>query len=75
MVSKTLQDYKQLPYAVEILHDADGYFARIIELPGCMTDGDSVEEILEGILEAMTLWIETALEDGVPVPEPCCGPF
>ena len=35
-----------------------------------MTQGDSVAEAVEMIQDAMAGWIEIALEDGNPVPEP-----
>jgi predicted HicB family RNase H-like nuclease len=35
-----------------------------------MTQGDTFEELGEMIQDAMRMWIETALEDGVDIPEP-----
>ena len=34
---KDLQYYLGLPYTIEIVPDEDGYFVRVLELPGCMT--------------------------------------
>ena len=51
--------------------DQDGhYIAEVPELPGCMADGESLEETLAMAQEVMQLWIETAREDGDPIPEP-----
>ena len=35
-----------------------------------MTQGESREEALAMIDEAQELWLETALEEGIPIPEP-----
>lgn len=74
MANRALEEYLALPYTIEVIHDmADGYdawFARVRELPGCMTEADSFEELGPMIRDAMTGWIETAIEDGQPVPEP-----
>lgn len=58
------------PYIRELLPNEDGtWFARIVELPGCMTEGDTPEEAIHNLREAMDLWVRTALEDGQPIPE------
>lgn len=48
----------------------DLYIAYAPELPGCMAHGDSYEDALKSITEAMELWLEVADEFGDPVPEP-----
>jgi len=71
MTNKTLDYYLSLPYRIEIICEDEGtWFARVPELPGCMTEGDTAEEAAEMIQEAMALWIELALEDGGEIPEP-----
>lgn len=69
-----VEDYLELPYTIEVVKDEGenyaGWFARVIELPGCMTQADTFAELSEMIKEAMTVWIETALEDGEPIPLP-----
>ncbi len=51
--------------------EEDGVFvADIPELPGCMAHGDSPEEALSNVSEAIELWIETANEFGDAVPKP-----
>lgn len=44
--------------------------AEVPELPGCIAHGDTQEEALEQINQAVGLWVETAREFGDPVPEP-----
>jgi predicted RNase H-like HicB family nuclease len=46
------------------------FIADVPELPGCMAHGDTPQEALAQAQEAMSLWIETAIEFGDPVPEP-----
>lgn len=74
MTAKTVDEYLRLPYTIEVIRDDDeeesGWVARVIELPGCLTQADTFEELGEMIEDAMRLWIETALEDGVEIPEP-----
>jgi antitoxin HicB len=71
---KDINYYLNLPYTVEVIRDNDpdnpGWVARVVELPGCITQADSFEELEEMLNDAMRLWIEVALEDGVEVPEP-----
>lgn len=74
-MKKNLEYYLSLPYSVEVreLHEDDGavsYFAKVVELPGCMTEGDTIEELWEMVADAKRMWIETALEDEATVPEP-----
>lgn len=68
---RTIEYYLKLPYTVELRETPGaGWFARIVELPGCMSQGDSAEEALAMIREAKELWLEVALEEGKPIPEP-----
>jgi len=48
----------------------DCFVADIPELPGCMAHGHSQEEALKNALDAIRLWIDTALEFGDTIPEP-----
>ena len=73
-VQRTSEEYLQLPYTIEIHHDTSvdpsGWVARVVELPGCITQADTLEKLGEMIKEAMLLWIEIELEDGAQIPEP-----
>ncbi len=70
-MNKTLEYYLSLPYIIELIPDEDGvWFAHIPLLKGCMTQGDSRDEALHMLDEAKALWLETALEEGIPIPEP-----
>ena len=48
----------------------DAFVAEVPELPGCAAHGDSQENALKNINQAMELWIDTAKEAGDPIPEP-----
>jgi antitoxin HicB len=73
-MAKTVEEYLKLPYTIEIFRDEEGddggWVARVVELPGCITQGDTFPELAEMLDEAMRSWIESALADGDPIPEP-----
>jgi predicted RNase H-like HicB family nuclease len=46
------------------------FIAEVPELRGCMAHGNRQEDALKEIQSAIDLWIETALEDGIQIPEP-----
>ena len=48
-----------------------GYIVSVPELPGCVTEGDTFEEALAMIKDAMQGWLEVAFEHGDPVPADC----
>jgi predicted RNase H-like HicB family nuclease len=55
-----------LPVIIE--KDKDGYFAFCPDLQGCYTQGDSYEEVLSNIEDAIRLHIEDRLENGESIP-------
>ncbi len=59
-------------YEVIIYWDSgDSIFvAEVPELPGCMAHGPTKSGALAAAESAIRLWIETAHQDGVPVPQP-----
>ena len=74
MIKKDLNYYMELPYNFIVQHvkdsDTNYYFSRVLELDGCQSDGETKEEALENLREAMEGWIETKLEFGDEIPEP-----
>ena len=38
--------------------DETGYWAECLELPGCFTEGDTIEEIKENMREAIQVYLE-----------------
>lgn len=68
---KDINYYISLPYSILLIPEEDGgWFAKIPELPGCMTFGDTQAEVLELIEDAKRLWLTHSLEAGDPIPEP-----
>jgi len=55
-----------LPVVIE--KDKEGYFAFCPALQGCYTQGDSYEEALNNIADAIRLHIEDRLASGEPIP-------
>lgn len=51
-------------------NDDKAFIAEVPELPGCMAHGDTQENALKSINQAIELWIDTAKEFGDPIPEP-----
>ena len=55
-------------YTIVIEKDEDGYYVGSVPaLPGCRTQGTSIDQLLERMQEAITLWIEV---EGKDVPRP-----
>jgi predicted RNase H-like HicB family nuclease len=51
--------------------EADEIFVvDVPELPGCMAHGRTKREAISIAEAAIDLWIETAKDDGIPIPEP-----
>ena len=71
-MKKDLAYYMSLPYRVEIIKDTEeeGYAAFIPELKGCITTGITEEDALESLKDAKKIWLSSAIDDGVPIPEP-----
>lgn len=46
-----------------------GYTVTVPSLPGCVTQGDTLEEAIAMAKDAIRLFIETLIERGEPVPE------
>jgi len=49
--------------SITIEKDEHGYYAYCPELEGCQTQGDSFEEVLTNIKEAVELYLETLSEE------------
>lgn len=70
-MEKNIKYYMDLPYTRELIPEPEGgWFVRVKELPGCMSQGDTPEEAMAMIADAMALWLETALDHGMAIPEP-----
>jgi len=54
-----------------IFHQAEegGYWAEVPALPGCYSQGESIEETVKNIREAIEAHIEALKEEGQDIPE------
>src|SRR4051794_32307197 len=63
-----------LEYAVRIERLAEseggGYLATVPDLPGCMSDGETPEQALRNVQDAIASWIEAAKEWKQEIPKP-----
>jgi predicted RNase H-like HicB family nuclease len=79
MMAKDIDYYMGLDYDIRIRKltedEGGGWFAEIPLLPGCIADGESVDEAVENLNTAKKSWIETSIELGRLVPEPLTGDF
>ena len=70
-MEKTIEYYMNLPYTIELIPEPEGgWCVAIKELPGCLSEGDTVDESIDMIHDAMRGWLEISLEEGHEIPEP-----
>ena len=46
-----------------------GYTVEVPSLPGCISEGDTLEEALENIRDAIKLYIESLVAHNEPIPD------
>lgn len=61
-----------LPIVIEA--DGDGFFVSCSALQGCYSQGDTYEEAVENIKDAIKLQIEDRLADGEEIPQVSVSP-
>jgi antitoxin HicB len=74
---KTLKEIKPVEYYLELNYpvtiyraEEGGFVAEIEDLPGCLTEGETLEEVNQRIDDARNDWIRVAYEDGIDIPLP-----
>lgn len=67
-----IENYSSLHYHMEIINDLSegGYVASYPDLPGCLTCGDTLEEVAKNADEAKIEWLLAAMEEGIDISEP-----
>jgi predicted RNase H-like HicB family nuclease len=62
----------EYPVIIEPLSsdDGGGFYASVPDLPGCMSDGETPQEAITNVQDAIICWIEAAKEAGRSVPKP-----
>ena len=59
---------KLLNFTILIEQDEDGiYVAKVPDIPGCYTQGKSVEQVMERIKEAIQVCLESEDEEPTPL--------
>ena len=58
------------PIAIETGTDTHAYGVVVPDLPGCFSAGDTLDEAMDNAKEAIELWLEVAIDDGMAIPEP-----
>lgn len=68
----TVEEIVNRPYSFIAVADQEdgGWVVFYPDLPGVMTQADTYEEISVMAKEALETWVEAALDEGRPVPEP-----
>ena len=50
--------------------DGGGFVATVPDLPGCISDGETPEDALVNVQDAIATWIEAANDLGHVIPKP-----
>lgn len=56
-------------YTILLEPEEGGYTVTVPALPGCITQGEPIEQCIERAQEAITGYIESLQAEGEPVPE------
>ena len=69
MKKEKISDY---PFTIQhlSLEDGGGYLIEFPDLPGCISDGDTIEEAISNGHDAIACWIAAAKESGRKIPKP-----
>ena len=68
---KPLEHYLDLQYPFVVHTDPDGGYVIVYpDLPGCLSQAETLDEIPDMAEDARTGWIETEYEEGRNIPEP-----
>jgi predicted RNase H-like HicB family nuclease len=59
-----------MQYAIIIEKSATGFGAFVPDLPGCVAVGETEDEVIQLIREAIEFHIDGLREDGQPIPPP-----
>lgn len=67
---KPLEYYLGLTYPYTVIPDEGSFFIEFPDLPNCITQVETSDQIAATAEEIRTLWIETEYEAGESIPEP-----
>lgn len=52
------------------IEDGSGYYAKVPDLPGCITTGSSLSDAINQITDAMSAWLVVAEDEGLEIAPP-----
>jgi predicted RNase H-like HicB family nuclease len=58
------------PILIESGSPETAFGVVVPDLPGCFSAGDTLDEAIDAAREAAAAWIDTALDNGSPIPAP-----
>ena len=73
-IAKKVAEYMKLPYTITMVYDTSGgppaWVVGVEELQGCLSQGDTPDEAIAMIREAMEGWLEVSVAYGDEIPLP-----
>ncbi len=64
--------FSEYPFTIRHLlkDEGGGYLIEFPDLPGCMSDGETIDEAISNGKDAIAAWLEAAEEMNRPIPKP-----
>lgn len=54
---------------LEPMENTEGYYAYVPDLRGCVTSGSNLQDAIEMITDAASIWLVCAEDEGIIIPE------
>ncbi len=72
----TIPSFQKYPFDIALLPEGEGggFVITFPDLPGCISDGETIEHAIAHGREAFQSWMESIIEDGKPIPRPYGSP-
>jgi antitoxin HicB len=69
--------FEKYPFDIALLPEGEGgdFAITFPDLPGCLSDGETVEQTIAHGREAFQSWMESMIEDCKPIPRPYGSPW
>lgn len=68
---RSLEEYLALQYPLHVIADPDGgYLVEFPDLPGCLAQVESLEEVGPVAQDIFRAWVESAYEQGLEISSP-----
>ena len=65
-------EFSEYPFTIRHLlkDEGNGYLIEFPDLPGCMSDGETIEEAISNSKGAIAAWLHAAEAMNRPIPKP-----